>query len=70
MKAENSLVGFGTTGAITYETYTADCAVYMIEDGKITASSVGAIKTDANDGVVYTVNDNNVVNAIYVTVND
>ena len=64
--AKDGLLKLGTV----YKTYTADCAVYMIEDGKITASSVSAISTDTNDTLVYTVNEAGAVDCIFITVVD
>ena len=50
-------------------TYTTNCAVFYVNsDGGITSSSVGAIATDLNDDVIYTLNSSGQVTSIYITV--
>jgi hypothetical protein len=59
---KNDILGLGSNSY----TVSSDCAVYVIEDGVATKSSVSAIKTDSNDKVVYTLKDG-VVTSLYIT---
>ena len=70
VKAAAGLIGFGTDAAsATYKAYTSDCVVFMINGGEVTASSVASIVTDANDTVMYQVNETGEVTAMFITVN-
>lgn len=69
VKASGGIIGFGIGSSAKYYTYADDVNVYKVEDDKLVASSISAIKTDTNDTVYYVL-DKDVVTDIFYTVVD
>ena len=70
-RAKDGLVGFGYDGdeSTTYESYTDDCNVYKVDkDCDITSGSINAVRNDSNDEAVYVLNDDGIVETIYILV--
>ncbi|MCI8594697.1 MAG: S-layer homology domain-containing protein [Oscillospiraceae bacterium] len=59
----NGVVGLGSE----FYSYTSDCVVAVIEDGELTLISVENIGEDANDTVVFQVNDDGAVTGVFIT---
>ena len=68
VKASGGIIGFGIGSSAKYYTYADDVNVYKIEDDKLVASSISAIKTDTNDTVYYVLDDDVVTDIFYTVV--
>ena len=63
-KAENEVINVGDDGALAY---TDDVAVYVIDtDGDITVGSINRNYTGTSNTILYTVNDDDAVTALYI----